>query len=440
MKSTIQIILCFLVFSGLLSLTAPSFAESKNAVINIENAQKKAVSPEERTIFLINQCRDFLKKSGWISAIDGNQINAFRLESSRYDEMWIKINAGYDTGLYVFTVTINKNEKQTVKAFKLPDNIVKDDIRLRDVVLSAVVPAAIKREGIGDFRKVYSSIFSFGYARTHDGIEFYPAYAKGNLHLSWQLVYDPSARILEQEKPLTFGDYTTFNVYIDWANIVHENFFNIDLMIFGKNKYNGSRDHGTRLLYGFFNGLEYFRPGFSDSIMKWDQEIYDTKPFIQYTIWRALQGMMLLSRHSGSSVYSAEFMIGAGLGVGPSSLFLSGITEEEEQDISRSFRSIKYRKQNYYFSYSFPARIILTADQIYGFRFEAGYNYYFFSPVIRDDLYDMLHIVKGSMGYYLNSDVLLNVQYERWFIDSMLHDKTRTHSWNRLIIELRNYF
>ena len=149
---------------------------------------------------------------------------------------------------------------------------------------------------------------------------------------------------------------------------------------------------------------------------------------------------MLLSRHSGSSVYSAEFMIGAGMGVGPSSLFLSGISEDEEKDISSAFLSIKYRKQNYYFSYCFPARIILTADRIYGFRFEAGYNYYFFIPVVRDNLYDMLHIIKGSMGYYLNPDVLLNVQYERWFIDSMLHNKTRTHSWNRLVIELRNYF
>ena len=270
MKSKIQIILCFLILSGLSFIIDPSFAESKNTVINAENAKKKTAFTEERTIYLINQCRDFLKKSGWITEIDRNQINAFRLESSRYDEMLLKIDPGYDAGLYIFTVTINKNEKQTVKAFKLSDNIVKDDIRLRDIVLSAVVPAAVLREGIGDFRKAYSSIFSFGYARTHDGKEFYPAYAKGNLHLSWQLVYDPSARILEREKSLTFGDYTAFKVYIDWANIIHENFFNVDVMVFGKNKYNGSRDHGTRLMYGFFNGLEYFRPGFSDSIMKWE--------------------------------------------------------------------------------------------------------------------------------------------------------------------------
>jgi hypothetical protein len=435
MKSALGIILLLIFFSP----SIPLLSAPKDTAVNTGITEKQKNFLDERILFLLNECHALLKKVNWSVITDGNQIVAYRLED-RYDEMSMQIKAGYSDRLYIFELTINKNNKDTVKIFRLPESVVSNDARLRDIVLSAIIPPAVMREGIGDFRKAYSSIFSFGYARTHDGKEFYPAYAKGNLHLSWQLIYDPSARILEQDKTLSFGDYMTFNVYIDWANIVHENFFNIDLMIFGKNKYDGSRGHGTRLMYGFFNGLEYFRPGFSDSTMKWDNEIYDTKPFIQYTIWRALEGMMLFSRYSGSSVYSAEFMIGAGMGVGPSSLFLSGITEDEEQNISRSFRSIKYRKQNYYFSYTLPARILLFADNVYGFRFEAGYYYYFFIPVIRDDLYDMLHIIKGSIGYYLNPDVLLNVQYERWFIDSMLHNKTRTHAWNKLIIELKNFF
>jgi hypothetical protein len=435
MKSALGII--FLLF--LLSPSIPLFSAPKDAAVNKEITEKQKNFLDERTLFLQNECRVLLKKANWSVITDGNRIIAYILED-RYDEMSVQIKAGYSDGIYSFTVIVNKNSKENVKIFRLSESVVSNDARLRDVVLSVIVPPAVMREGIGDFRKAYSSIFSFGYARTHDGKEFYPGYAKGNLHLSWALVYDPSARILENDKTLTLGDYMSFNVYIDWANVVRENFFNIDLMIFGKNKYDGSRDHGTRLMYGFFNGLEYFRPGFSDSTMKWDSEIYDTKPFIQYAIWRALEGMMFLSRYSGSTVYSAEFMISAGMGVGPSSLFLSGVTEDEEQNMSRSFRSIKYRKQNYYFSYSFPARILLRADRVYGFCFQAGYNYYCFIPVIRDDLYDMLHIIKGSVGYYLNPDVLLNVQYERWFIDSMLHNNTRTHVWNKLIIELKNYF
>jgi hypothetical protein len=439
MKSAIQIIIFFLVLPVFLSRSVFLFAEPKDTAINLENTQKKATFLEQRTVYLVSQCGDFLKKAGWITTINGNQISAFRLEG-RYDELLLKIDFTYEAGLYVFTIAINKNEKQIVKVFKLPVNIAGDDARVRDIALSVLAPFSVGKEGIGDFRKAFTSIFSFGYERTSDDNEFYPAYAKGNLHLSWQLKYDPSARILTQETPLTFGDYTAFNVSIDWAHIIHENFFNIDLLIYGKNKYSGSAEHGTRFMYGFFNGLEYFRPGFSDSTMKWDQPIYSNKPFIQYTIWRALQWNMMISHRNGSSLYSAELMLGAGMGVGPSSLFYSNLTEEEEQNMSRSFRSIKYRKQNYYFSYSMPARLLLSADNIFGFRFEVGYNYYFFFPVISDNLYDMLHVFKGAIGYYLSSDVILNAQYERWRIESMYHDKTRTHDWNRLIIEFKNYF
>jgi hypothetical protein len=415
------------------------FSETKETVHNKANSDKLKNYLDERTLFLLNECRALLKKANWTMIADRDRIIAYRLED-RYDEMAVHITSGYLNGLYTFTVEINKNCKDTAKTFNLDESVVSNDARLRDIVLSLLVQPAIIREGVGDFRKAYSSIFSFGYSRTHDGGEFYPAYAKGKLHLSWELVYDPSKRILEPEKPLTFGNYTAISVYIDWASKIHENFFNIDLMLFGKNKYTGSADNGTRLMYGFFNGLEYFRPGFSDSTMKWDRKIYDTEPFIQYTVWRALQGMMIFSKYNGSSIYSLEIMMGAGLGVGPSSLFLSELSEDEEQNMSRSFRSIEYRKQNYYFSYSFPARLLLSADHVYGLRFELGYNYYFFIPIIRDNLYDMLHIVKGSIGYYVDPDVLVNIRYERWLIESMMHDKTRTHGWNRLIIELRNYF
>jgi hypothetical protein len=434
MKSALNII--FLLF---ISLAAPLYSSPGNTLTNSKITEKQKIFLSERILFLRSECRSFLSNAGWSLITDGDQIIAYRLDD-RYDEISVRIETGYYDGLYTFVITVNKNSRESIKIFNISESVANDNARLRDIFLSAVVPSVVMREGIGDFRKAYSSIFSFGYARTNDTSEFYPAYTQGNLHISWKLVYDPGTRLLERNRSLSFGDYMNFNFYFDWANAINENFFNIDLLLFGKNKYEGSRDHGTRLMYGFFNGLEYFRPGFSDTTMKWDREIYHKKPFIQYTIWRALEGLMLISRQSGSSVYSAEFMLGAGLGVGPSSLFLSGITEDEEKSLSRSFRSIEYRKQNYYFSYSFPARILLTADHLYGFRFEAGYNYYFFIPVIRDDLYDMLHIIKCSAGYYLYPDVLLNVQYERWFVESMLHHKTRTHGWNRLIIEFRNYF
>ncbi|MFH0976505.1 MAG: hypothetical protein V1874_12055 [Spirochaetota bacterium] len=436
MKSAI---LSAVLFSCLSIFILPSFAVQNNAVIYPENEKKKPFL-EERSAYLLNQFQIILKKAGWSPVLEGRHVKAFRLEDHRYDEISVRLDAGYSDNYYLFTILINKNGKQTSKTFWLQETVIKDDERFRDIVVSALMPAAVMREGVGDFRKAYSSIFSLGYARTHDGSEFYPAYAKGKLHLSWQLTYDPSANIFQKETPLTFGNYISFNLYFDWASHVHENFFNIDLLLFGKNKYSGTADHGTRLMYGLFSGLEYFRPGFSDSTMKWDREVYETEPYMQYMIWRVLQWNILISRRSGGSLYSAEFMAGAGMGVGPSSLSIAGTTEDEEQNMSSAFRSIKYRKQNYYFSYTLPARLSLCADHVFGFRFEAAYNYYFFYPIFTNDLYDMLHIAKGAIGYYLSYDVLLNVQYERWFIESMLNDKTKTHAWNRLIIELKNYF
>ena len=425
-------------FTLLFLLGLVNFAASQQAV-STEKPEKKRINLKQRTGYLLSQCDILLKKAGWNTMIDNDQVKAFRL-GSRYDEIILVIEADYYTGYYFFTVSINKNDKQTSHVFNLREEIVNDDNKLRDITLSAVVPAAVLREGIGDFRKAYTSIFSFGYSRTSDDRNFYPAYGKGNIHLAWQLVYDPSARILLPETSLSLGDYLSFSAYLDSADEIHENFFNIDFLIFGKSKYTGAADHGTRFIYGFFNGLEYFRPGFSDSTVKWDHEIYHTRPYIQYAIWRALQWNMMFSRIDGSRILSAELMFGAGMGVGPSSLFYSGLTEEEEKNMSHAFRSIKYRKQNYYFSYTVPVRISLCADHVKDFRFEVGYNYYFFYPVLTDNLYDMLNIIKGSIGYYLSYDVLLSLQYEHWMIKSMLHNQHMYRHWNRLIIEFKNYF
>jgi hypothetical protein len=427
----------FYIFACVLSVNFFIFSTTASAVTEIAKPVKADL--DERLLFLTEQCEIQLKKTDWITTSGSNRIKAIRLKEG-YDEISLQFEAAKSGGFNNFTVSINKNGKLFIKTFKLTDDRIKDNDRLKDIIFSFILPFAMVREGIGDFRKAYSSVFSFGYARTNDDHRFYPALLKGALHFSWQLLYDPSLNYISRENTLTIGDYLSFSVYFDLEKEVKENYFNIDFLIFGKNSHKGSVENGTRIMYGFFNGFEYFRPGFGDSIMKWDLPIYSDRPYIQYAIWRALQGNIIISHTKGGSVYSAELMAGAGMGIGPSSLFLAGTTEEEEKYMSDSFRSIKYRKQNYYFSYTIPARILLSADHVYGFRIEAGYNYYFFCPVIRDNFYDMLHIIKASVGYYFAKDFTVSLQYEHWRINSMMHDAHMSHHWNRFILEFRNYF
>jgi hypothetical protein len=414
-------------------------AASGNVAVNGDVKEKHSADLEQRNAYLLKQCDVMLRKADWITAIDDNQVKGFRF-GNRFDEMLIQINSAYSDGFYAFTVAVKKNGKQASKTFRITGEIVNDDERLSDLVLSFVIPEAVVREGLGDFRKAFTSILCFGYSRTRDDEKFYPAYSKGNLHFGWRLDYDPSARVFFRDTTLTVSDYFSFDGFFDWATRIRENFFNVDILLYGKNRYSGRPEHGTRLIYGFFNGLEYFRPGFSNTVMKWDREIYSSQPSIQYAIWRALQGNIMVSHRNGSSLYTAGLMVGAGMGIGPSSLVISGFTVEDEKNLSHVFRSIRYRKQNYYFSYTLPARVSLVADGVYDFRFELGYNYYYFYPLLTDNMYDMLHIFKGSIGYYLTYDVMLSAQYEHWRAVSMIHDYTKEHYWNRLIIEFRNYF
>jgi len=393
----------------------------------------------QRTGFLLRRCEIMLGNAGWVTAVDGSQVKAFRLRS-QYDEISVKIEPARTEGIYSFTVIIQKNEKHSSKTFNIPVNIINDDERLSGLVLSCVPPEAIVRNELGNFRKAFKSIISFGYSRTRDDNKFYPVYAKGNIHIDWRLEYDPSARIFLKDTALTVGDYILFEGFFDWASIIRENFFNIDLLLYGRNKYSGSPDHGTRVLYGFFNGLEYFRPGFANSAMTWNDPINRTQPAIQYSIWRALQWNTLISHRNGAALYTASFMAGAGMGVGPSSLFATDLSAQDEENLSHVFRSIRYRKQNYYFSYTLPARVSLSADNVYGFYFEFGYNYYYFYPVLTDTMYDMLHVFNCITGYYLTYDVMLASEYESWWVVSMLNHDTRMHHWNRLIFEFKNFF
>ncbi len=426
------ILLLFLINSG------PVYAVPDTAG-GVRDRTARAVDLAERTDYLLRQCELALRKSGWRTFYEDGTVGAHRFNDG-YDAISIKITAGREGEKYLFTAEILKNGNRSVKTFRVSGDTAADDERLSKTVLSFVVPEALVREGNGDFRRAFKSIISFGYSRTGDDMNFYPVYMKGNIHFDWRLEYDPSSEIFSKDTVLHLGDYLYFDGFIDWASKVRENFGNIELLMFGRNRYSGSPERGTRLLYGFFNGLEYFRPGFSHSAMTWDDSIYHSRPAVQYSSWRPIQGNIILSRRNGASRYTASFMVGAGMGVGPSSLFATEISKEEEEDLNPAFKAARSWKQNYYFSYALPARLTLSADRVYDFYFELGYNYCFFYPVENETLYDMLHVSRGMIGYYIAHDVMVASQYESWWVVSMLDHDIRRHRWNRLIFEFKNFY
>ena len=216
---------------------------------------------------------------------------------------------------------------------------------------------------------------------------------------------------------------------------IRENYFNTDILLFGVNNYSSDTNSETRFLYGFFNGFEYFRPGITDPTLEWSRQIYKKQPHIQYVIWRTLQGGFVVTS-KGRSITTFSMMIGFGPSIN-SSLTAVGLSEEEEAELSHIFKSIKYRKQNYYYSVAAPFSTSLICDHVYNFRFALGYNFYIFYPMENENAYDMLSIIKSSIGYYLIDGLLINVNYEYWYIDSKVRSKRKSHFWNRLIIEFK---
>ena len=289
------------------------------------------------------------------------------------------------------------------------------------------------------FKEIFFSSISFGYNRTHDNLRFYPEYGQGSFYMSGSLLYDPAVNSLHNKIQLNQADYLSCDFYFAYDSRMRENFFNIDVLLYGKNKYESDGNSSKRSLYGFFNGFEYFRPGWSDSDVTWNRQIYKKKPHIQYTIWRAIQWTIINSYFLDNEILETRFSAGLGPSIN-SSLTATGILEGEEGELSHIFKSIEYRKQNYYYSVSFPVSIEFIADKIKDFRFGAGYNFYFFYPIENEKAFDILNILKCSIGYYLIHNCLLNVRYEYWEIESMVRDIKKDHWWNRMIMEIKFLF
>ena len=261
--------------------------------------------------YLLKEYGKILHKKNWKVIIENNQLRAYNF-SNNYHALKAQIMAEYNSGYTIFSVSLYINGEKQQREFKTTsENLPIDSIRTKNTILSFMLIPIISKNKSKNIQKVFFPSISIGYNRTHDRIEFYPQYKQGSIYFSGELVYDPSKNSKEKEIPLSIGDYLSFVIYAAYDSEVRENYSNIDILLLGKHKYKTSNSSETRILYGFFNGMEYFRPGFSDTTVRWDHQIYKKQPHIQYYIYRALSWGYIRSVKS-SGIYTTSIMAGFG--------------------------------------------------------------------------------------------------------------------------------
>ncbi len=384
-----------------------------------------------------------LGQKGWITHVDGNSIKAFRFNAD-YDEVRAYIQAVNKNSFTTFEVEITKNEISHKKSFKFQNNSA-DYRHKAEIALTAHMLAATLEPSRTTPKNPHFMRFSGGYSRTGDDTDVFPEKKKGGYYLAMNYTYDPSRLTDLDRTHLSFGDYLIIDA---WAvfdsnpknrNYVNENFFNFDIIFYGTHRKDGTAQSGFRFVYGFYTGMEYFRPGWKDNILLWSYDLYREQPHIQYLIWRALGWGFTGNWYTSSGIYSLSCMAGLGPSFN-SSLFAIGWGPDEELSRSPIFQSLNGSKQNYYYSTAYPVSVSIRADKLWRFRFSCTYNFCFFyasDPEQKnEEVYDILQILKPSVAFYASEKVLVQLNYERWYIHSMLNGDHLSHSWNRLCLDV----
>ncbi|MCX7678730.1 MAG: hypothetical protein N2316_05875 [Spirochaetes bacterium] len=396
---------------------------------------------------ILSRFEQMLKKKGWYTQKDDFTCKAFRFESD-YHEIVAQLSASRKNTLTSFEVTIIKNGNLTIKTFTFKNTSPNYADTAEKIITSHLVSLALQNNGVSPKNPHFTSL-SIGYSRTNDNTDILPEKKKGGYYLALSYTYDPSQLTGLEWMRLNFGEFLTINA---WAvidtdpinrNYINENFLNFDIIILGRHCQKENTKHRYRLLYGFFTGMEYFRPGWKDNILLWNHSLYQDQPHIQYMLWRAIACRICSTYFCNYGIYTVNFMVGLGPSIN-SSLFAVGWDQEEELHRSPLFQSLTGSKQNYYYSTAYPISLSLAAEYLWRFNFTFSYNFYFFyasDPAIRNEkAYDIVHILKPSIGIQLTEKLLVQINWEHWHIHSMLNGKHTSHSWNRFFMETKYYF
>ncbi len=400
------------------------------------------INLQDKETYLLNVFEKILQNNNWKTIYQNNTLHAYRFRNS-YDKLSITIKTESAQSFYLFTVSIILNGKISSMTFSVKGNRIHNSLSLKQLISPFVIKHAMTDTPNEWDKKAYLLALSIGYNRTHDNRRFYPEWGQGSFYSSLCFLYDPAKHVQEKDIPMGIGDYLSFDLYFAYDSHIRENFFNIDVMIFGENRFKKNKNSTKRTLSGFFNGFEYFRPGFYDSALQWNRQVYKKQPHLQYTIWRALQ-WGIQNTYKNNQIYKFSFMIGFGPSIN-SSLTATDVKYWEVKDLSHIFKSKDspnwiFRMQNYYYSVSLPISGSFTIDKYYNFKFSAGYNLYVFYPIENEVAYDIVNIIKFSAGYYITDECLFDTHYQYWHIKGRVREVIEIHGWHKLILEVKYLF
>lgn len=394
---------------------------------------------------ILTHYADLMKKRGWMSVIDGDGLRAFRFHGD-YDEIRVRIASEKKGRMTKFNADFTKNGQSRSRQFSFDSSRANYTTTANNTVNAYLLSLSISEDESNRGRSPYYGWFATGYHRVHDTSDFLPEKNQGGYYLAASITYDPSRNTELPFVPLRFGDYIAIDMWgiadadPEKRNYVNENFFNFDMMFYGSHRFKRNGQSTSRFVYGFYTGMEYFRPGWKDNVLLWSHQLYHEQPHIQYMIWRAIGWGFTGTWNTSAGVYSLHFMAGAGPSIN-SSLFAIGWGEQEELNRSPLFQSLTGSKQNYYYSAAFPVSAVVAAERIWRIRLSLGYNYCYFinaDPAIQNErAHDVLQIIKPSVGFYILDNLMLGVNYERWYVDSTLNGEHTSHAWNRIVAEIR---
>ncbi|MDY6934559.1 MAG: hypothetical protein SVZ03_10105 [Spirochaetota bacterium] len=406
----------------------PVFAFSSNS----ENISQEEI--QKNIHYLLREYRQILQKKDWKVVIETNQLRAYYY-NYKYREIRAQIEVAEETDQIKFVISLANGGQHWQRNFIIKEKLPLDNAYARNMMLAFMLNPLFSEDRSQVNNQIFFSHVAIGYNRTHDNREFYPQWKEGSIYFAGELQYDPSINTKERDIPLSIGDYMSFDFYVAYDSQIRENYSNIDILLFGKHKYGISDSSSTRSLHGFFNGIEYFRPSFRDSTMHWDHQIYKKQPHIQFFLYRVLSWGFIRST-TGQGIYTTSFMAGIGPSIN-SSLTATGISRAEEDNLSHIFKSYPvYRRQNFYYSVALPLSVSFLVDKIHNLRLQTGYNWYLFYAIENERAYEMLNMLKLSVGYYLLDNLLFDINYEFWNINSRVASDTKQHQWNRIVLEI----
>jgi len=399
---------------------------------------------------IIKKYQMILIKEGWknIKGKNKNELTAYKY-GINFQKLNLKIELLKKKGFLEYQLTAIKNKKKIQRDFFFVFKENKNEIE--ETLASYLFKILNKTYPEEILQNPFSFYYSAGYNKTRsDGIIPKLNY-KGNLLLSWGLIYDPTKFRNQKKINLNLADYFFFNTYAvfeynqerKFKHFIRDNYFNINFIISGTqyNQETNCTKNKISTRTGFYTGMEYFRPGYDDNVLLWTHDIYQKRPHVQYYLYRVASWEYDFLVNFNPTSYFFHF----GAGVGPamnSSLFATDFSSKDEDNRSDLFRSTDSQKQNYYYSLSLPISLSVGLDNFYRSKISLSYNLYSFYALdftSNDRCYDFLQIFKGELGFYLRENLLLNSHYEFWQVNSFLNDDHRSHNWKKIIIELKYY-